>query len=119
MRHLPLPEPILTDAVGSGKCRILGYPNDVIGKFSLVTAYFCTVDFAAANAPALRRFRKAMDESTAYAKAHRDEMNVLVAKYTGVDLKKLATMNVTLATSADLLDPRLTQPTLDMAAKYN
>jgi NitT/TauT family transport system substrate-binding protein len=114
-----LPEPTLTDAVRSGKCRIIGYPNDVIGKLSVVTAYFCTTGFAAQNVAALRRFRKAMDESVAYVKAHQDEMNVLVAKYTGVDLKKLATKNSTLATSANLLDARLTQPTIDIAAKYN
>ena len=114
-----LPEPILTDAVSSGKCRIIGYPNDVIGKLSVVTAYFCTADFAAQNVAALRRFRKAMDDSVAYVKTHRAEMNVLVSKYTGVDLKKVETMNSTLATSANLIDARLTQPTIDMAAKYN
>jgi NitT/TauT family transport system substrate-binding protein len=114
-----LPEPTLSDAIRGGKCRIIGYPNDVIGKLSVVTAYFCTGTFAGQNIPALRRFRKAMDESVAYVQAHRAEMNVIVAKYTGVDVKKVATMNSTLATSANLLDPHLTQPTIDVAAKYN
>lgn len=114
-----VPEPILSDAVKSGKCRILGHPNDVIGKLSIVTAYFCTSSFAEQNVDALRRFRAAMDQSVAYVRGHRDEMNAIVSKFTGVDVKRVASMNSTLATSANLKDPRLTQSTIDIAAKYH
>jgi NitT/TauT family transport system substrate-binding protein len=111
-----LADPILSEAVRSGKCRILGYPEEVIGKQSVATAYFTTADFAAKNGAALARFRKACDESVAYVKAHQAEMIPLVAKFSGIDPKNVSVPS--LGRAADLLDTRLTQPTIDIAAKY-
>lgn len=111
-----LAEPILTDAIRSGKCRAIGYPEDVIGKLSLATAYFTTADFAAKNAAVLARFRKACDESVTYVKAHPADMIPLVSKFSGIDPKNVSLGS--LGRAADLLDPRLTQPTIDIAAKY-
>jgi NitT/TauT family transport system substrate-binding protein len=109
--------PVLGEAVGSGKCRILGHPEDAIGKVSLATAYFCSVDFAAKNAPLTARIRKAMDESAAYALAHPAEIIPVIAKFSGVDPKLVVPAQ--LGRASDLLDTRLTQPTIDVCAKYN
>jgi NitT/TauT family transport system substrate-binding protein len=114
-----LVEPILSEGVKSGKCRIFGYPHEVLGPRSLSTVYFCTAEYASKNASMLARFRKALDEASAYANAHGSEMIPVVAKYTGVDPKIVATMNQnTLGAAADLLDPRLIQPTIDFAQRY-
>lgn len=111
-----LADPILSEAVRTGKCRVLGYPQDVVGKVSIATAYFCTADFAAKNVATLSRFRKALDESAAYAAAHKPDMIPIVAKYSGIDAKNIVMPS--LGHSSDLRDPRLTQPTIDIAAKY-
>ena len=97
----------------------MGYPHDALGKRSISTVYFCTTEFATKNAAALARFRKALDEASAYANAHSSEMIPLIAKYTGVDPKVVATMTQnTLGSTADLRDPKLIQPTIDFAQRY-
>jgi NitT/TauT family transport system substrate-binding protein len=109
--------PALGEAVRTGKCRILGHPEDAIGKVSMATAYFCSADFAAKNAALIARFRKAMDESAAYAIAHPAEMIPVIAKFSGVDPKLVVPAQ--LGRASDLLDTQLTQPTIDVCAKYN
>jgi len=111
-----LANPILSDAVLSGKCRVLAHPEDILGKVSIATAYFCAADFAAQNVAALTRFRKAVDESVAYITAHKADMIPLIAKFSGIDPKNIVLP--VLGHSTDLRDPRLTQPTIDLAAKY-
>lgn len=111
-----LADPALSEAVRSGKCRVLGHPEDVLGKVSMATAYFCSSDYAAKNAAVLARFRKALDESAAYAIGHMSEMAPVIAKFSGVDPSMVAPM--TLGRASDLLDTKLTQPTIDVCAKY-
>jgi NitT/TauT family transport system substrate-binding protein len=112
-----LADPALSEAVLSGKCRILGHPEDALGKVSMATAFFCSADFAAKNAALMARIRKAMDESAAYGIAHPAEMIPVMAKFSGIDPKLVVPAQ--LARASDLLDTRLTQPTIDMCAKYN
>jgi NitT/TauT family transport system substrate-binding protein len=112
-----LAEPALGEAVLTGKCRILAHPEDVLGRVSIATAYFCTADYAAKNSAMLARFRKALDESSAYATAHPAEMTPIIAKFSGIDPKLVSPM--VLGRAPDLLDTRMTQPTIDLAAKYS
>lgn len=112
-----LADPALSEAVGSGKCRVLGHPEDVLGKVSMATAYFTSTGFAAKNAALMARVRKAVDESAAYGIAHPAEMIPLIAKFSGVDPKLVVPAQ--LGRAADLLDPQITQPTIDVCAKYN
>jgi NitT/TauT family transport system substrate-binding protein len=112
-----LADPALSEAVRSGKCRVLGYPADVLGKVSISTAWFCSADFAAKNPALMTRVRKALDESATYAIAHPAEMIPVVAKFTGIDPKLVVPMH--LGRASDLLDTRLTQPTIDVCARYN
>jgi NitT/TauT family transport system substrate-binding protein len=111
-----LADPALSEAVRSGKCRVIGHPEDVLGKVSIATAYFTTADFAAKNPVAMTGFRKAMDESAAYVKAHPAEAIPLVAKFSLVDPSMVLVPS--LARAPDLLDVSVTQPTIDAAAKY-
>jgi NitT/TauT family transport system substrate-binding protein len=114
-----LAEPILTDAVQSGKCRILGYPHEALGPRSISTVYFCNTAFAMQNVAAMTRFRKGLDEASAYVTTHPTEMIPLLAKYTGIDVKTVASMTPnSLGTTSELLDPRLVQPTIDFAQRY-
>jgi len=114
-----IPEPDLTDALTSGRCKILGRTLDAIGNRFVITAYFCSADFAAKNADTLARFRKSMYESGAYANAHQSEIVPVIAKFTGVDAKTIAPMDIeTLPTSSKDLNPRMLQPLIDAAMKY-
>jgi NitT/TauT family transport system substrate-binding protein len=112
-----LADPALSEAVLSGKCRVLGHPEDVLGKVSMATAYFCSADFAAKNLALLTRIRKALDDAAAYGIAHPAEMVPVIAKFSGVDPKLVVPAQ--LGRASDLRDTRLTQPTIDVCAKYN
>jgi NitT/TauT family transport system substrate-binding protein len=112
-------EPLLSEFVKTGKCRVFGRPIDALGKRMVVTVYFCSVDFAQKNADALGRFRKGLNEAAAYALAHRSQMIPIVSKYTGLDPSTVALQQApNLASMANLLDPSLIQPTIDAAATY-
>jgi len=112
-----LAPPILAEAVQSGQVQIIGRANDSIAKHFISTAYFCAADYAAKNADAIARFRKALTEAAVYANANRTKMIPLLVAYSGVDAKVLADMPaVGVATQ---LDPRLVQPVIDAAVKYN
>lgn len=110
-------EPFLSQAVRSGKCRIIGYPENLAGSVSIATGYFCTAGYAAQNAAVLSRFRKAMDESVAYVNSHHAQMIPLIAKFTGLQPENVV-LQSDLGSSATLRDTRLIQPTIDLAAKY-
>jgi len=114
-----IPEPNLTDALTSGRCKILGRTLDAIGNRFVITAYFCTADFSAKNADTMTRFRKSMYESGAYANAHQPEIVPVIAKFTGVDAKTIAPIDIeALPTSSKDLNPRMLQPLIDAALKY-
>ena len=114
-----LPEPNLTDALTSGKCRLIGSTLDGIGKHFISTAYFCTAEYALANADVVARFRKAIYESAVYANAHHSEMWPIIAQFTNVDVKTVAVMPwETLPTSTRALDPSMIQPLIDACVKY-
>lgn len=111
--------PILTEALQSGKCQIIGHAQDAIAKHFITTAYFCTVDFATKNADVIARFRRGLYEAAAYANANPAEMVPLLVKYTGIDAKTIAAMVITpQATSPKQFDPRMIQPIIDAAVKY-
>lgn len=114
-----IPEPNLTDAIKSGRCRILGRTLNAIGKRFVITAYFCTADFAAKNVDTLARFRKSMYESGTDANAHRSAIVPVISKFTGVDEKMVAATDIELLpTSSKDLNPPMIQPLIDAAVKY-
>lgn len=111
-------EPILSDALQSGKVQVIGHAQDAIAKHFIVTGYYCAADYAAKNADVLARFRKGLYEAAAYANANRTEMVPILAKYSGVDAKIVASMTPTTVGVAGQLDPRMIQPIIDAAVKY-
>lgn len=111
--------PVLTEALQSGKCQVIGHAQDAIAKHFIVTAYFCMGDFAQKNADVMARFRRGLYEAAAYANAHPAEMVPTLAKYTGFEEKTIAAMVVTpIAQSPKQLDARMIQPIIDAAYKY-
>jgi NitT/TauT family transport system substrate-binding protein len=111
-------EPILSDALQSGKVQVIGHAQDAIAKHFIVTGYYSSAEYAAKNADVLARFRKGLYEAAAYANANRTEMVPILAKYSGVDAKVIASMTPTTVGVAGQLDPRMIQPIIDAAVKY-
>lgn len=113
-----LTEPQLTEAIASGKCKIIGYPDDAIGRRLLVTAYFCTSAYAAKNAGLLARFRKAVSDAVAYANAHRSEMFPVIAAYSKLDVATVAKLTPALFAVPGGIDLKTVQPWIDAAVRY-
>ncbi len=111
-----LANPLVSEAIRSGKCRFVSHPYDAIAKRFAATLMFASSDYAAKNVDALARFRKGTAEGLAYALGHRSEMIPVLAKFTGMEPAALAaTTQTTIGTT---LDPRLIQPVIDVAVKY-
>lgn len=108
--------PTMSDAIASGKCRLLGDSCGAVAKRFFSTTYFSTADYATKNADVMARFRKGLAEATSYATANWSEMIPLLSKYTGIDPSVIAKTQRDRLQSA--LDPALIQPLIDAAVKY-
>lgn len=115
-----LAQPTLKNAVVTGKCRIIADPFAAIAPRFVSTVYACSSDFATKNPVVMARFRKVINDASAYVNQHVPEVLPLMAKFTGVDLAVLAGLPFTrLGSSTSLKDARATiQPLIDAAAKY-
>jgi NitT/TauT family transport system substrate-binding protein len=112
-----LPEPWKSQAVASGKTRVLAKPMDSIAQHFLLTGWFSTTSFVDAHRDAILRFEHVMQDAAIYANAHQREMVPLIADFTKIDAATLAhtTDHVRYPT---VLDARLLQPMIDVSVKY-
>jgi NitT/TauT family transport system substrate-binding protein len=111
-----LGNPILSEAVTSGKCRILGRPFDAIAPHFLFAGYFCTADYAARNKDAVARFRHVMADSANYVNRHHAQTVDVVSRFTGIAPAVVGTMTRTPVGAT--LDPKMIQPLIEIAFKY-
>lgn len=111
-----LEEPVLDQALATGRYRSLGDPMAAIGQRWLITACFALNDFAAKNSDVIRRFSGAMHDATVFANAHHNETAPLIAAFTGID--PAAALKMHRNTIAEYLDPSQIQTVIDTAARY-
>jgi NitT/TauT family transport system substrate-binding protein len=112
----PLSEPVLSDAMSSGKIRVLGYPYNAIGKHFELADWFSSADWVAKNHDAAAKFARVMLDANAYVAAHESEMTPLVAAYVGIDPAALVKMRN--PERGRYYDPALIQPLIDLSVKY-
>ena len=108
--------PILSEAVDSGKVQIIGRTFDSIAPLFIQACYFVTADYAAKNRDVVQRFAKAIAESGAYCNSHHDATVQVLSDFTKVAPQTIRAMTRT--TIGTVLDPHLVQPVIDSAAKY-
>ncbi len=109
-------EPILGNAIESGKVKILARTFDAIGPRFMFTAWVAMKPWADANRAACEAFRKVVLETAAYGNKNPDKTVDAIAKFTLLepsDVKKMARTQ-----AATSLDPALIQPVIDIAARY-
>lgn len=111
-----LEEPEVTEALSSGKSRVLGRLMDAIAPLFMYTGWFATLEYAAANRASIDRFRRALRDAAVYTNSHHAETVDLIAKFTLVDPKIIA--KGVRVTAGLALEPKLIQPVIDAAAKY-
>ena len=110
-----LSEPYITQALKTGKARILAKMVDALGG-AMTTAFFTSVDFASKNRAAVERFSRAIVEASAYCNTHPAAMTEMMSAYTGIDRALLA--EIVAPQFALSVDARTIQPIVNAAAKY-
>jgi len=109
-------EPYGSQAVESGKVRVLGRPMDAIAKQFEGGAFAAMEPVIVKNPEAMARFARAVHEAAAYTNAHEAETVDLVASYTRATPETVAKM----ARSVDpeYAEARNLQPVIDVLARY-
>jgi NitT/TauT family transport system substrate-binding protein len=108
--------PRLTEALDSGKVRVLGDSFATFGKRFAIAAWMSSADWAAKNVEVAARFAAAMREATAYTGTHHADTVQMLADYAHLDPKLIE--HSTRSLDAEYLEPSDIQPTIAMAVKY-
>ena len=110
-----LNEPAVSQALATGKVRILAPPYDAVGTG--MTAGFAAMEpYVAQHRDVMERFAKAMHEASVYTNTHLPETVDMVAAYSGVQADVVA--KSVRFVDAEFLEPRYLQPMIDLCARY-
>ncbi len=112
-----LTEPFLTDAVTSGKLRLLAHAATAIAPHFTMTAWFAKDDFVQRQPALAAAFVKTMHDAAIYTNAHHTETAPMLAKFLSVAPESVASMGVRV-TAGTVLTPQLLRPLIDAAARY-
>jgi NitT/TauT family transport system substrate-binding protein len=111
-----LRNPGLDEVLRAGQGKAFAHPGDALGKRILISAWFSTSDYAAANRDVVRRFASVMHDASTYSNTHPHEMAKYLAPFFHQDVASLS------LTEPDLLgatvEPAELQPIIDAATRY-
>jgi NitT/TauT family transport system substrate-binding protein len=110
-------KPFITDAVDSGKARILGLNYSAVANRFLESAWFANSDFVAKNKDLVAKFQRIVAQASAYTNAHQSETVDLLASWAGIDQQRA--LRVPRIVTGTTLQAREIQPVIDVSAKYN
>lgn len=109
-------EPAVSQALATGKARILCHPEDAIAARYLVTAYAADGRFVDQNHELMASFARAMHEASVYVNSHVADTVDLVAARTGATPDEVA--HSVRSLFAEYADARTIVPLLDVLVKY-
>lgn len=110
-------KPFITDAVDSGKARVLALNYSAVGPRFLESAWFADADFVAKNKETIAKFQRVVAQASAYTNAHPSETVDLLATWAGIDPQRAA--RVPRIVTGTTLHADEIQPVIDISAKYN
>jgi NitT/TauT family transport system substrate-binding protein len=113
---MALSEPLLGEALATGKVRVFAQPQQAIANHFQAQAFVAMADFVKQNPDVMSRFAKAMHESAIYNNAHMNDTVQLVASFTAVPPDVIA--HSVRAIDAEYVAASTIQPLIDAAAKY-
>jgi NitT/TauT family transport system substrate-binding protein len=111
-----LNEPAVSQALATGKVRVLCHPIDAIGSRVETAVFAAPTPTIEKNRDAMARFARAMHESQLYTNTHLPQTVALVASYSGVTANDVA--HSIRITDAEYADPKDLQAVIDTLAKY-
>ena len=95
--------------------RVLAKPFELIGRRLMIGGWFATSDWQKKNPAAAHAFADVIYETARWANANRDKSALILQKYTKIDDATVHRM--VRVTYAELLEPDMIDPTLDLAAR--
>jgi NitT/TauT family transport system substrate-binding protein len=110
-----LNEPAVTQAMASGRLRVLVNPYEAVGT-GMVAGFAAMRPYVEKNADVMTRFAKAMHEAAAYTNKHLPQTVDLVAAYSGATVDTVA--HSIRFVDAQYLEPKNLQPLIDLCARY-
>jgi NitT/TauT family transport system substrate-binding protein len=113
---MALSEPLLTEAVDTGKVRVFAKSQAAIADRFQSQAFVASSDFVAQHPDAMARFAKAMHESAVYNNSHLLETINLVSSFSAVPPSVIA--RTVRSLDGEYVVARDIQPLIDFAAKY-
>jgi NitT/TauT family transport system substrate-binding protein len=108
-------EPSLSAARADG-AKVFGKNYDAIATTFLISSWFTTLDYAKANAAAVKAYAQVMYATAKWANGHRPDSAAILAKYAKLDLA--VAQRMARCKYAENLDPKLLQPSIDAAVRY-
>jgi NitT/TauT family transport system substrate-binding protein len=113
---MALSEPLLGEALETGKVRIFAKPQSAIADQFQAQAFVSMSDFVTQHPDVMARFARAMHESAIYNNAHMADTVGLVSSFTAIPPDVVA--HSVRAIDGEYVAPRYIQPLIDAAAKY-
>ena len=109
-------EPAVSQAVATGKAKVLAQPYDAVGT-GMTAGFAAMAPYVAQNRDVMERFSKAMHESSLYTNAHPADTVDMVAQYSGVPADVVA--KSVRFNDAEYLEARYLQPMIELCSRYN
>lgn len=113
---MSLSEPLLTEALDTGKVRVFAKPQVAIATRFQSQAFVATSDFISQHQDAMEKFARAMHESAVYNNAHMKQTIPMISAFTAVPASVIA--RTVRSLDGDYVTPASIQPLIDFAAKY-
>jgi NitT/TauT family transport system substrate-binding protein len=111
-----LRNPGLAAVLAAGQGKAFAHPGDALGKRILISVWFSTATYVAANRDIVRRFTAVMHDASAYSNANPHEMAKYLAPYFHEDVASLSrTLPALLGTTLETAD---LQPIVEAALRY-
>jgi NitT/TauT family transport system substrate-binding protein len=107
-------EPTLDAALARGE-RTLGTGYSAVADTFEIGGWFCTGDYAAAHPDIIRKFATVMADTARWANAHQAESGPILEKWT----KLTVAPTMPRVTYGERLSAAVTQPLIDVSAKYH
>jgi NitT/TauT family transport system substrate-binding protein len=103
-------------SAGGNDIRRFGKPYDTVAKQFYISAFYAKRDWLVKNDTMARKLQRAIYATARWTSTHHDESAVILSKRLEMGPDRLKQM--TRATFATGLDPKLMQPVLNIATKY-
>jgi NitT/TauT family transport system substrate-binding protein len=106
-------DPFLSSAIGTGGVQLLAYTGSEVSPLVVEGGYFCTKDYAGANAALVKKFTAAILKAGQWANTHHDEAFAIMQKYS-----QQAVRTTNSPFFPETFHSKDLQPLLDAALKY-